>query len=111
LPVVPVSHDEDYFTAVAEFAYAGIYEKAMRGAREHGGHLDSKPVQHELWNEWFDQGTYLYTLVNVQIPRARMHLEEAILARIEGRMVDVAIHTKKALNVLTYGNVDGPLED
>jgi hypothetical protein len=106
-----MSHDEDYFTAVAEFAYAGIYEKAMRGAREHGGHLDSKPVQHEVWNELFDIFTYYYTLTCVQIPKAIMHLREAELARIEGRMVDVAIHTKKALNVLTYGSVDGPLED
>jgi hypothetical protein len=105
-----VSHDKDYFTAVSEFAYAGIYEKAMRGAREHGGRLDGKPVQHELWDEWFDMGTYLYTLLNVQIPKARMHLEEAILARVEGNQVDVARHTKKALNVLTYGNVDGPEE-
>jgi hypothetical protein len=111
LSVVPVSHDRDYFTAVSEFAYAGIYEKAMRGAREHGGRLDGKPVQHELWDEWFDMGTYLYTLLNVQIPKARMHLEEAILARVEGNQVDVARHTKKALNVLTYGNVDGPMED
>jgi hypothetical protein len=106
-----VGGDEDYFRAVAEFAYAGIYEKGLRGAKEHGGSLSSKPVQHEVWGELFDIFSYFYTLSCVQIPKARMHLEEAILARVEGNQVDVARHTKKALNVLTYGNVDGPLED
>lgn len=99
-------HDARYFASVAEFAYAGVYEKGMRGARQHGGRLESKPVQHEVWDEWFDLGSYLYTLINVQIPKARMHLEEAVVARIEGDLVGVARHTKKALNVLTHGSID-----
>jgi hypothetical protein len=106
-----MSHDEDYFTAVAEFAYAGIYDKGLRGAREHGGSLSSKPVQHEVWGELFDIFSYYFTLSCVQIPKVRMLLDEIDLARIEGDLVGVAVNTKKARNVLTHGNVDGPLED
>lgn len=106
-----VSHDERYFSAVAEFGAALIYTKAMRGTREHGGSLQSKPVQGEIWDEWADLGAYLYTLLNVQIPKVRMLLDDIDLARIEGRMVDVALFTKRARNVLTHGNIDGPVGD
>src|SRR5688572_22126488 len=105
-----LSHDEQYFAAVAEFASALVYTKAMRGAREHGGRLESKPVQAEIWDEWADMGSYLFTLLNVQIPKVRMLLDDLDLARIEGRMVDVARYTKMARNVLQYGNIDGPEE-
>jgi hypothetical protein len=119
LPVVPVSvvekddlsSDAEFFRAASEFLSAAAYAKAMAGARQHGGHLWSKNVQGEVLSEQLDGFMYTYVLLNVQIPKVRMLLDEIDLARIEGDLVGVAVNTKKARNVLTHGNVDGPLED
>src|SRR5688500_13488294 len=82
----------------------------MRGVREHGGGLDKKPTAGEAMSELFDLFCYQWVRECVQIPKVRMLLDELDLARIEGRMVDVARHTKMARNVLQYGNIDGPEE-